>query len=146
MRVIVVEAPQQQKIEYAEVQRNSFKALLRDKYSIFHIPTKLIDDAIVLTLRNKRVRDLTRRFDTFVDMAREHKSLAALTLLDVDFPIAFPIAFTTANSLYNIPKQVLLPIEVLDLAILFGIEYGIVNGALKVYDRAKWHIAHLSRI
>ncbi len=97
------------------------------------------DTILANLLRKEKVKGLMNRIDRFVDMVREHRVIGALSLLNIDLPIACPAAIGTAVKLYNLAltPQMLLFLEIADALALFGIEYMLVNGVIVAYDKAK---------
>ena len=136
----VGETQQHKRAEKGETAQIDYstKTALRDGHAASRIENE-IDEAVVMALRNKWVAGAARKLDGLMNIAKEHKAIGALILLDVDLPVAFPAAAAVANSLYGLTPQMLLFVELIDTAALFTFEYGIVKGATATYSRIKKH-------
>jgi hypothetical protein len=90
-------------------------------------------------LRKEKVKGLVKKIDGFMNMVKEHRVIGALSLLNIDLPIACPAAIGTAVKLYNLTltPQMLLALEIADTLALFSIEYMLVNGVIVAYDKTK---------
>ncbi len=97
-----------------------------------------LDSAALLLLRNETVFGAAKKVDEFISVATDHRPLAALALLDIDLPVAFPIAAEAIRGAYGY-RQMIGPVEVTDIAALFAFEYAVVSGSVAAYKKLRSH-------